>query len=208
MAEERKVAVVTGASSGIGSQTALALARRGYRVVLGARREDKLAAVAAACRDAGGEARAIVADVARQEQVESLVAAAVDQFGRLDVMVSNAGRGLRARVHETTDRQMRAIFDVNYFGVFYGCVAAARVMTRSRGGHIFNVSSVIGKRGTPFNGAYCATKAAICGLTDALRVEMKPYGVRVTCVCPAMTQTEFFDVMEARSRRSASSRHT
>ncbi|MGB2824508.1 MAG: SDR family oxidoreductase, partial [Phycisphaerae bacterium] len=172
---------------------------------LAARRPDGLAQVAEACREAGGEAMAVVTDVARQEQVDSLVSAAVAQFGRLDVMVNNAGRGLRARVHETTDRQMRAILDVNYFGVFYGCVAAARVMMRNRSGHIFNVSSVIGKRGAPFNGAYCATKAAICGLTDALRVEMRPYNVRVTCVCPALTETGFFDAMEGGTRLSGKS---
>lgn len=194
---ERKVAIVTGASSGIGRATAVALARRGYAVVLAARRAQRLRQVAEACRAAGGEGYPLVADVARQEQVDSLVSTAA-QLGRLDVMVNNAGRGLEARVHETTDRQMRALFDVNYFGVFYGCRAAARVMARQRSGHIFNVSSVIGKRGVPFNGAYCATKFAVCGLTDALRVEMMPYRVRVTCVCPALTQTEFFGVMGGR----------
>jgi NAD(P)-dependent dehydrogenase (short-subunit alcohol dehydrogenase family) len=141
-------------------------------------------------------------DVANAEQVEALVARAVEEFGRLDVLVNNAGRGLRARVHETTEQQMRAIFDVNFYSVFHGCRAAAPVMIAQRSGHIFNVSSVIGKRGTPFNGAYCATKFAICGLTDSMRVEMKPYNVRVTCVCPALTRTEFFGVMEGRTESS------
>jgi len=192
---DTKVAIVTGASSGIGRATALALARKGYTVLLAARREGRLREAAAQCRSRGAPARAVVTDVARPEQVEALVSEAVDEFGRLDVMVNDAGFGLGARVHETSNEQMRAILEVNYLGVFYGCRAAARAMIPRRRGHIFNVSSVIGKRGVPFNGAYCATKFAVCGLTDALRVEMMPYGVRVTCVCPALTETAFFDVM-------------
>jgi len=195
-----QVAIVTGASSGIGEATALALSRRGCAVVLAARRADRLEEVADACRRAGGEARVVATDVSDPRQVDALVAAATDEFGRLDVMVNNAGRGLRARVHETTDRQMRSIFDVNYYGVFYGCRAAARVMVRQRSGHIFNVASVIGRRGAPFNGAYCATKFAVVGLSEALRVEMRPYHVRVTVVCPALTRTEFFQHVEGHAR--------
>jgi NAD(P)-dependent dehydrogenase (short-subunit alcohol dehydrogenase family) len=191
--DQPRIAIITGASSGIGRATAIAFARRGYLVVVSARRIEKLQEVADACRSAGGEAVVTAADVADRMQVDELVASTVRKFGRLDVMVNNAGFGLRARVHETSDEQMREIFDVNFHGLFYGCRAAAPVMMRQRSGHIFNVSSVIGKRGSPFNGAYCATKFAVVGLTDSLRVEMLPYNVRVTCVCPALTDTEFFD---------------
>ena len=100
---------------------------------------------------------------------------------------------------------MREILDVNFLGVFHGCKAVAPVMISQRSGHIFNVSSVIGKRGTPFSGAYCATKFAVCGLTDSLRVEMQPYNVKVTSVCPGLTDTEFFDKVEGGSRRHKSS---
>ena len=106
---------------------------------------------------------------------------------------------MHARVHETTADQMRRIFEVNFFGVFYACKAAAPVMIAQRSGHIFNVSSVIGKRGSPFNGAYCATKFAVCGLTDSMRVEMMDHNVRVTCVCPGLTDTLFFDAVEGGS---------
>jgi len=192
--DKRPVAIVTGASSGIGMETALAFARRGYAVVLAARRADRLERVARRCEAAaGGPVRAVVTDVSSPDQVRALVDSAVGEFDRVDVMVNNAGVGLFARVHETTDEQMRAIFDVNFFGVFHGCRAVAPAMMRRRGGHIFNVSSVIGKRGSPFHGAYCATKFAICGLSDSMRVEMAPYNVRVTCVCPALTRTEFFE---------------
>ena len=198
-----KVAIVTGASSGIGQATAAELARRGYAVVLAARRAERLAQVACQC-DAAARAAyaprvppappalAVPTDVCIEEQVQALVDRAVQAHGRLDVMVNNAGYGLFARVHETSTADMRAIFEANYFGVFFGCKAAAAVMIRQGGGHIFNVSSVIGKRGTPFHGAYCATKFAIVGLSDSMRVELAPYGVRVTTVCPALTETEFF----------------
>lgn len=202
---ERNVAIVTGASSGIGMETAYALARRSYVVALAARRADRLEQVADECRRLGGEATVVPTDVSKREQVEALAASTFERFGRLDVMVNNAGYGIFARVDETTDEQMRTIFDVNFHGLFYGCKAVAPYMMRQRRGHIFNVSSVIGKRGTPMHGAYCATKFAIVGLTDSFRMEMLPYGVRVTCVCPGLTETEFFDRSDrgGRSRPSA-----
>jgi NAD(P)-dependent dehydrogenase (short-subunit alcohol dehydrogenase family) len=189
----RRVAVITGASSGIGWEAALAYARKGWAVVPAARRADRLEELARLCRQAGGEALAIPTDVTRQEQVEALVARAAGEYGRIDVLVNNAGFGQGGRVHEITDRQMREVFDVNFFGVFYGCKAVAPIMIRQRSGHIFNVSSVIGKRGTPMNGAYCATKFAVAGLTESMRVELAEWKVRVTLVCPGLTDTEFFD---------------
>jgi len=188
----RKVALVTGASSGIGRETALAFARRGWAVVLAARRADCLADVAAACGVAGGEAMVVVTDVAQRNQVEAAVAGAVERFGRLDVMVNNAGFGVFGEAIDLDERDLRDIFEVNFFGLWYGLRAAAKVMIAQGGGHIFNVSSVIGKRGTPMHGAYCATKFAVNGLTESARVELRPKKVWVTLVCPAMTATEFF----------------
>jgi short-subunit dehydrogenase len=189
----RPVAVVTGASSGIGMETAVAFARKGYAVALAARRAERLERVAERCRSAGGEALPVATNVADEQQVRDLVARALDAFGDIDVLVNNAGHGVFARVHETPTDEMREIFEVNFFGLFYGCKAVAPEMIRRGRGHIFNVSSVIGKRGTPMHGAYCATKSAIAGLTESLRVELLPAGVHVTLVCPTTTETEFFD---------------
>jgi short-subunit dehydrogenase len=196
MTNESPVAVITGASSGIGKELAFELARRGYRLVLGARRTDKLEAVAQQCRQLGGQAIALPTDVSVQVQVEALVRSATGSFGRLDVMVNNAGRGLFSLVQETTPEQMRSIFDVNFFGLFYGCLAAIPVMAAQKHGHIMNVASVIGKRGTPYHGAYSATKFAVIGLTESMRVELKPCGIKVTAVCPALTESEFFETSE------------
>ena len=195
----KQTAVITGASSGIGKATALAYARRGWAVVLGARRKEHLEEVADQCRKAGGEALAVVTDVAVEEQVQNLVRSAVEAFGGLDVMVNNAGFGHYGRVHEVGSEDMRHIFDVNFHGLFYGCKAAAGVMIRQGGGRIVNVSSVIGKRGSPFNGAYSASKFAVCGLTESMRVEMRSYNVNVTLVCPGLTRTEFFGNVRGRT---------
>jgi len=190
-----KVAIVTGASSGIGMETAFALVRCGYAVVLAARRRERLEQVARRCREigAGAAVEVVVTDVSDRSAVESLVGGAFEKFGRVDVMVNNAGAGLFGRVHELSETDVRDLFEVNFYGVLHGCQAVAPIMIARKSGHIFNVSSIIGKRGTPFHGAYCATKFAVCGLTDSMRVELKPYGVNVTSVCPTLTATEFFD---------------
>ncbi len=202
---ERPLAIVTGASAGIGRETAYELAKRGYRVVLTARREERLRESADRVRDLGGEPVVRPLDLAHAPAAETLVTDVAREFGRLDVLVNNAGFGLCALVHETDPQDMRDLFEVNYFALWHGCRAAAPIMIAQKRGHIFNVSSVLGKRGSPFNGAYAATKFAIVGLSDALRVELARHGVRVTTVCPALTETEFGQAQRGGSIREKSS---
>jgi short-subunit dehydrogenase len=191
------VAIVTGASSGIGKATAIAYAQAGYRLVLAARREDRLQDVAGAIHTMSplGAAAATICptDVTDASQVQALVACAMDHYGRIDALVNNAGFGQFGRVWELSETDLRAIFEVNFFGAFHVCKAVAPIMIAQQSGHIFNISSVIGRAGSPFHGAYSASKFALSGLTESLRVELLGTGVHATEVCPALTDTEFFD---------------
>jgi NAD(P)-dependent dehydrogenase (short-subunit alcohol dehydrogenase family) len=202
-----KVVIITGASAGIGAATALALASQGARLVLGARRLEKLEEVAAQCRVAGAEVAAVQSDVSRRADVDKLVAAAVEKYGRLDVMLANAGYGFLAKIHETTEEQFDDIVATNVKGTLYAMQAAAGVMLRQKPlpgetyrGHIIAVSSGAGRRGLPLYGVYSMTKAAQLSLAEAMRVELKAQGVYVSTVHPFTTATDFFDVASSRSR--------
>jgi short-subunit dehydrogenase len=173
-------------------------------VVLAARREERLDEVADACSDVGGESIVRVTDVAGEGEVQALVRETVDRLGRVDVMVNNAGIGSYGAVHEVDEEEMRRIFEVNYFAAWQGCKAVAPVMIEQGSGHVFNVSSVIGRRGTPMHGAYCASKFALVGLTESMRVEMMDHGVLVTAVLPGLTRTEFFQHSGGGSRQRSS----
>jgi NAD(P)-dependent dehydrogenase (short-subunit alcohol dehydrogenase family) len=193
------VVAVTGASAGIGRECVLAFARAGARVAAAARRLDRLDSLAEEVRALGGEALVVAADVAEAEQVRRFVQATVDRFGRLDVLVNNAGYGVRGLVEETPDAAYERLMRVNYLGTVYGCKAAAPIMRRQRAGLIVNVSSIVGKRALPTGGAYAATKAAQASLTEALRVELRGSGVRACSVHPVGTETEFGEVMAQES---------
>jgi short-subunit dehydrogenase len=190
------VVVITGASAGIGRATALRLARDGFAVVACARRADRLDAVAAEIASAGGTALAVVADVARGADMERLVERTVERFGRLDVMMCNAGFGVYGAVDDITPDQMHKLVDINYFGTYYAVRAALPVFRRQTRGHLIVVSSIVGKRGVPYMGAYAATKFAQVGLAECLRAELAGSNIHVTVVYPVSTETEFFDVMQ------------
>ena len=185
-----KVAVVTGASSGIGEATALELAARGASVAAVARSAEKLEALSRAA-GSGGRVLAVGADVADRDSVEAMIGRVVGEFGRIDVLVNNAGLGLSGRVAELRAEDLRYVFEVNTIGPL-NCVQAA-LPRMGRGGLVINVSSVVGKRAIPKVGGYCASKFALNALSDALRVEVAERGVSVTSVYPGTTRTAFRD---------------
>jgi len=195
MALQGRVAAITGASSGIGLACATHLAREGVAVALGARRLPLLEATAGHIRAAGGRAVVVQTDVVRESDVRDLVAAAVGEFGRLDIMICNAGFGYYAPIDETPAEVMRRLMDVNFMGTFYGAAAALPVFRRQNAGHLIFVSSIVGRRGIPQMGAYTATKAAQAGLAEALRSEFAGTPIHVTTVYPVSTPTEFIDAM-------------
>ena len=184
-----KVAIVTGASSGIGEATARELALRGASVVLASRAVDKLEGVQREISASGGLALAVETDVSERGSVETMVRRAVGELGSLDVLVNNAGLGLSGRIAEVRPEDVRHVFEVNALGPL-NCIQCA-LEHMGEGGRIINVSSVIGRRAIPKVGAYCASKAALGALSDALRVEIAERGVTVTTIYPGTTRTSF-----------------
>ena len=188
-----KVVVITGASSGLGEATARMLAAHGATVVLGARRVERIEALAGELARAGGKALALQTDVTRHEDVQRLVDAAVEKFGRIDVLVNNAGlmpsSPLERRKIDDWDRMI----DVNIKGVLYGIAAALPHMQARKSGHIVNVSSVAGHKVRAGTAVYSATKHAVRVLTEGLRQEVKPYNIRTTIISPGAVATELPD---------------
>ena len=190
---EGKVVVITGASSGLGEATARMLAAQGASVVLGARRVDRIGALADELVRAGGRALAQETDVTRAADVQRLVDAAVEKFGRIDVMVNNAGLMPSSPLERLKIDDWDRMIDVNIKGVLYGIAAALPPMQRQKSGHIVNVSSVAGHRVRAGTAVYSATKHAVRVLTEGLRQEVKPYNIRTTIVSPGAVATELPD---------------
>lgn len=188
-----RVAIVTGASSGIGEATARLMARAGMRVALCARRKDRLERLAAEIRSAAGQASVHPLDVTDATGLRWMVDEVLGQWGRIDVLVNNAGRGLAATFEQTTAEEFRALLELNVLAVFTGTQAVLPVMRRQGKGHIINVSSMVGRRGVPYRAAYSATKFALGGLSETLRVELTGTGIMVSLVYPVGTLTEFHE---------------
>jgi NADP-dependent 3-hydroxy acid dehydrogenase YdfG len=175
-----KVAVITGASSGIGEATAEALAAEGAAVVVAARREERLASLVERIERAGGRTMTVRCDVTDEDQAHELIRHSREEFGSVDILVNNAGVMLLSRIEKGLSDQWRRMFDVNVLGLLYVTDAAVEVMKRQGSGHIVNISSVAGRKTRPTVGA----------ISEALRQEVLEYGIRVTVVEPGAVETK------------------
>jgi len=189
-----KVVAITGASSGIGDAVARHLAERGAKVVLGARRDDRLKMVAAEIVSAGGEAEPLKPDTTSRADVAAFVKQAQDRFGRLDVLVSNAGLMPLSLLDELKVDEWDRMIDVNIRGVLHGIAAALPVFRAAGAGHFINVSSVSGLIVAPTTAVYSATKFAVRAISEGLRQEAGSK-IRVTAICPGAVETDLADTI-------------
>lgn len=205
MSNISKVVVITGAGSGMGRATALMLAARGASVVLGGRRNEALAAVAGEIGAAGGRAVYRAADVTSRASVEDLVAEGCRAFGRVDVIVNNAGIAPLSRFDALRVDEWDAMIDVNLRGVLHGIAAVLPIFARQQSGHVITIVSTAGLRIVPTMGVYAATKNAVRTVMEALRQEAGPH-LRVTEISPGMTQSDFLtSITDATLRREMES---
>ena len=190
---EGKVVVITGASSGLGEATARLLSAQGASVVLGARRVERIQSLADELTSSGGQALAIPTDVTHYDQVKRLVDAAVQTYGRVDVMLNNAGLMPQSPLERLKIDEWNRMIDVNIKGVLYGIAAALPYMKQQHAGHFITVSSVAGHKVRPPGTVYAATKHAVLALSEGLRQEVKPYHIRTTVISPGAVATELPD---------------
>ena len=188
-----KVVVITGASSGIGEATAEALAEEGATVVVAARREERLSELVERLNGGGGKALAVECDVTDEEQAHALIQRAKDEFGRVDILINNAGVMQLSKIEKGLSDEWRTMFDVNVMGLLYTTDAAVQVMKEQGSGHLVNVSSVAGRKSGPLRGAYSGTKFAVNAISEALRQELIEDNIRVTVVEPGAVETELPD---------------
>jgi NADP-dependent 3-hydroxy acid dehydrogenase YdfG len=190
---EGKVVVITGASSGLGAATARLLAGQGALLALGARRKDRIDALADELSGERGKPIAVQMDVTQRDQVKHLVDAAVKAHGRVDVIINNAGLMPQSLLESLKVDDWDRMIDVNIKGVLYGIAAALPYMKEQKAGHIINVSSVAGHKVGPGGAVYSATKHAVRALSEGLRQEVKPYNIRTTVISPGVVATELPD---------------
>lgn len=188
-----KVVIITGASSGMGEAAAKHLATLGATVVLGARRADKIEKLANEISNNGGKALAVTVDVTNLKQVKNLIDTAVQQFGRVDVILNNAGIMPLSPMDRINVEEWNTMIDVNIKGVLNGIAAVLPYMKEQKFGQIINTSSVAGHKVFYGSAVYSATKYAVRALTEGLRMEIKPYNIRTTIVCPGAVKTELLE---------------
>ena len=180
-----KVVLVTGASQGIGAATAIALSRRGAKLAVTARSEEKLRALDVP------DVFVIAADLMESAARRRIVERTLAHYGRIDMLINNAGVGLYAPAYDASMDQVRSMFELNFFAVLEMCQLAGAAMRERRSGMIVNVSSIAGKVTLPWFTLYSASKYAVCSLTDGLRTVLKPFGIHTMAVCPGYVRTEF-----------------
>lgn len=191
---KNRVIVITGASSGIGKELAFQFAAKGARVVLAARNAAALSAHVKAIEGAGGTALAVPTDVTQRFQVERLAQTAFNTYGRLDIFINNAGiSSAQGPVMDNQEVDIRATMETNFFSNIYGIWAAVPLMEKTGGGQLVFVTSVLGKRGVALNAVYSASKFAVHGLTEGLRLELQGKNIRVMTVCPPGVDTPFYE---------------
>lgn len=196
-----KVILITGASSGIGEGTARLLAAQGHRLVIGARRTDRLAELAESLQEAGGTVRYRALDVTSAEDVAAFARFALESFGRFDVLINNAGVMPLSPLNALKVNEWNRMIDVNIRGVLHGIAAVLPTMEQQGAGQIINISSIGGLSVSPTAAVYCATKFAVRAISDGLRQETDK--IRVTVVCPGVVESELADSISDDVARSA-----
>lgn len=188
-----KRVIITGASSGIGRALAIQLAAEGCKLIINARREDRLQELAGEIAAADGSCEIVVGDVTEKAVRTRMIVAAQESFGGLDILINNAGIGAMGRFDEASEDRLRQIFEVNFFAVSEFIRESLPALKAGNEPMIVNLSSVLGHRAVPLKSEYCATKFAIHGLSDAIRAELSGDGVDLLLVSPSTTDSEFFD---------------
>jgi 3-oxoacyl-[acyl-carrier protein] reductase len=197
-----KVAIVTGSSSGIGKAIALRFGQEGAKVVVAARRLQLCEQTVSQIREQSGEALAIQTDIADERQVERLMADTVERYGRIDILINNAGIGGGSRLIDTSTETFDQVMNVNVRGTFFCCRAGFRQMKRQGGGVIINMSSVAGLQAWSGTGTYSASKHGIMALTKSLADEGRPYNIKVSAICPGAVADELVEASPADIERS------
>ncbi len=190
---KNKVAIVTGASKGIGKGVALALAKQGCKVALASRDYERMAQVVAEITALGGIAQAVVTDVTREDAVDALFAEVQSAFGRLDILVNNAGMAVSGRIDELSLADWQQVQDVNVTGMFLCCRGAARIMKPQGSGRIINIGSISGQMPRVKSSPYTTSKFAVAGLTKALALELRPFNIAVCAVHPGNVMTDIWE---------------
>lgn len=188
-----KVVLITGASRGIGRACAVCFAKRGANIIITARSKEDLQVTASLVQKEGVRVLQEVADITERKNIKTLFQRAKEEFGRIDILINNAGCNLSGNVIDLDTDKLNYIFRLNFFAPLW-CIQGVLPIMRSQGsGQIINISSIGGKRAIPFTGGYCASKFALNGLTEALRVELSGSNINVILVCPSGTDTDFYE---------------